>query len=75
MPDVYSFKNEILEKSLALRTDELLWGIKQVDFMKMPIADNTYDVVYSIEASCYAFLHSCHLDIRFAFAEEYCDLI
>lgn len=26
----------------------------QADFMKMPIPDNTYDAVYTIEASCHA---------------------
>ena len=29
-------------------------GVLQADFMKMPVADNTYDAVYTIEASCHA---------------------
>lgn len=49
--DTQIARAKVLTKKAGL--DNLLDYLK-ADFMKMPIPDNTYDAVYTIEASCHA---------------------
>lgn len=39
---------------LSNRLLNYVYLLLQADFMKMPFADNTYDAVYAVEATCHA---------------------